>query len=183
MSNLIKVIALFGESGSGKDTIQKKLMEAPMDGKKLHEIISCTTRPPRDYEVDGVDYHFLSEVDFAYKVLDGSMLEATSFREWFYGTPIESLDKEAINIGAFNVEGIEALLEDSRLDVIPVKIVVDEKERLFRILNREKNPNCSEVCRRFLADEKDFCNIQFSFLTFDNNSKELDVSYFKNIIG
>ena len=76
--NMIKIVALFGPSCAGKDTIAKHL-KAEMDN--THEIISCTTRPKRDYEQDGVDYYFLTNEEFTQKVLDGSMLEATSFRD------------------------------------------------------------------------------------------------------
>ena len=86
-----KVVALFGESGSGKDTIQNAIVSACAD---MNKIISCTTRPKRDYEIDGKDYFFLDNFQFAQKVLDGSMLEATSFRAWMYGTPLDSLDKD-----------------------------------------------------------------------------------------
>jgi len=73
----IKIIALFGQSGSGKDTLAKCLIKKATN---THVIISCTTRPKRDYEQDGIDYHFLTNEEFAEKVLDTSMLEATSFR-------------------------------------------------------------------------------------------------------
>ena len=52
----IKVVALFGKAGSGKDTILKEV--AATGG--LHEIVSCTTRPMREGEADGVNYHFLT---------------------------------------------------------------------------------------------------------------------------
>lgn len=74
---MIKVIALFGPSGSGKDTIAKILAKQ----NNVHEIVSCTTRPMRDYEQDGVDYYFLSNEEFGKKVLNGTMLEATTFRD------------------------------------------------------------------------------------------------------
>jgi guanylate kinase len=84
------------------------------------------------------------------------MLEATSFREWFYGTALDQLDKDKINIGVFNITGVECILDDPRLDVVPVWIHASDKTRLRRSLNREDNPDCKEICRRFLADEKDF---------------------------
>lgn len=154
--NKYKIIALFGPSGVGKDAIQNRIASSYED---MHKIISCTTRPKRDYEVEGQDYFFLEPIQFAQKVLDGSMLEATSFRAWMYGTPIDALDKDKINIGVFNIAGIECLLEDSRLEVIPVYVEVSPKTRLMRALSREQNPDCHEVCRRFLADEKDFAKI------------------------
>ena len=56
--NKVKVIALFGKAGSGKDTILRALVK--VDPDKFNEIVSCTTRPPREGEQEGVNYHFLT---------------------------------------------------------------------------------------------------------------------------
>ena len=154
MEKKIKILALFGKSAAGKDSIQDWIITNYP--KLTNKIISCTTRPPRSGEQDGVNYFFLSDEEFATKVLDGSMLEATSFREWFYGTSLDQLDPEKINVGVFNITGVECILEDSRLEVQPVWIHASDKARLRRSLDREENPDCKEICRRFLADEKDF---------------------------
>lgn len=166
MNKKIKIVALFGKSASGKDTIQKWIVS---NFPKVNGIISCTTRPPREGEINGKDYFFLSDDGFAKKVLDGSMLEATSFREWFYGTSIDQLDPNKINVGVFNTIGIECLLKDSRLDVIPVWVWADNKTRLLRSLNRETNPDCNEICRRFFTDEQDFTDIDFEYFVWMNN--------------
>lgn len=150
----IKILALFGKSASGKDTIQNWIVSNYP--KITNKIVSCTTRPPRSNEQEGVDYFFLTDEQFATKVLDGSMLEATSFREWFYGTALDQLDPDKINVGVFNITGIECVIEDPRLEVEPVWIHASDKTRLLRSLNREANPDCAEICRRFQADEKDF---------------------------
>ena len=154
MEKKIKILALFGKSASGKDSIQKWIVSNYP--QLTNKIVSCTTRPPRSGEQDGVDYFFLSDEEFAKKVLDGSMLEATSFREWFYGTALDQLNPDKINVGVFNITGVECILDDSRLDVVPVWIHASDKTRLRRSLDREDNPDCKEICRRFLADEKDF---------------------------
>ena len=159
--NKYKIIALFGESGAGKDTIQNWLVSN--FPKEAHKIISCTTRPPRDYEINGQDYYFIDTEFFAQKILNGSMLEATTFNNWGYGTPIDSLEEDKINIGVFNITGIDCLLQDPRLEVTTIYVRVSDKERLIRILNREENPNCEEICRRFLADRKDFSDIPFEW--------------------
>ncbi len=173
MKNKYKILALFGKSGAGKDTIQKWLAT----NYNMNRIISCTTRPPRDYEKDGIDYHFLSTDIFTQKVLDLSMLEVTCFNNWFYGTPIESLKKDKINVGVFNIQGIQCLLQDNRLNIVPVYIHSHDKIRLLRNLTREKNPNCQEICRRFLIDEKDFLNIDFDYTFFDNSDNQVQDFY------
>lgn len=162
----IKVIALFGKSASGKDTLQKKIVSMFTD--EVNGIVSCTTRPPRQGEVEGVAYHFLSNLEFTKQVLNGEMLEATEFRDWFYGTQLSALAADKINVGVFNILGIEALLQDSRLDIIPVWIYANDKTRLIRALEREDDPDCAEICRRYFTDEKDFENIDFNYLQYDN---------------
>ena len=97
------------------------------------------------------------------------MLEATEFRDWFYGTPISSLSKDKVNIGVFNPAGVSCLLEDNRLEVLPIQIITSDKTRLIRTLNREDNPDCAEVCRRFFTDRDDFDAIDFDYYVFNND--------------
>lgn len=170
MENKYQVIALIGKAGAGKDAIQKATCQAhPLI---FNPIVSCTTRPAREEEITGRDYHFISLEDFTRKVLNGDMLEATEFRGWFYGTPISSLDATKINIGVFNPAGVEALLEDPQLDVMVCLVHATDKERLLRCLTREEHPDCAEVCRRFLTDEKDFQNLEFNHLFIENYDGE-----------
>lgn len=157
----IKVVALYGKAGSGKDTVLHELMKVGAV-YNFNEIISCTTRPPREGEIDHVNYHFLTNEEFTQQVLNGNMLEATEFNNWFYGTPLLSLDPNKINIGVFNIAGLEALIEDSRLEVFPIEVWASDKERILRQLNREEKPNVEEICRRFFADQKDFVNWELS---------------------
>lgn len=150
----IKVIALYGKAGAGKDALLQATMK--LAGTELNEIISCTTRPPRQGEVNHVNYHFVTLEEFTQMVLKGDMLEATEFRAWWYGTPLLSLDPDKINIGVFNPAGMVALKEDPRLEVIPVKVEATDKVRLLRQLNREDDPDVAEIIRRYQTDEKDF---------------------------
>ena len=152
--NKIKVIALYGKAGAGKDALLQTTMK--LAGPELNEIISCTTRPPRQGEVNHVNYHFVTLEEFTQMVLNGDMLEATEFRAWWYGTPLLSLDPDKVNIGVFNPAGMVAIKEDHRLDVIPVKVEASDKVRLMRQLNREDSPDVAEIIRRYQTDEKDF---------------------------
>lgn len=168
-----KIVALFGQSGAGKDTLLDAIME--MDCPfKVNKILTTTTRPPRDYEVDGIDYHFVSAEEFGEKILSGEMLEATSFNNWFYGITINDIKENMVNIGVFNPKAIECLLEDSQLDVLPVYVWASDETRLKRQLNRELQPDCMEICRRFIADKKDFDDIPFSYKQINNNLQDMD---------
>lgn len=156
--NKVKVIALFGKAGSGKDTILRALVKADPD--KFNEIVSCTTRPPREGEQEGVNYHFLTVEQFTEKVLNGDMLEATEFNNWHYGTALSSLSTEKINVGVFNPEGIRCLMEDNFVDLTVYYVRASDKERLIRQLNREENPDIQEIIRRFSTDEQDFEDLE-----------------------
>ena len=106
--------------------------------------------------------------------LDGTMLEATVFNNWFYGTSIESLQEDKVNIGIFNPAGIRCLLEDSRLKIVPIWIISKDKDRLLRSLLREENPNCEEIVRRFIVDKEEFSDIDFSYSSIINNQDNMD---------
>ena len=94
------------------------------------------------------------------------MLETTNFNNWYYGTSIDSLSNDKINIGVFNPDGIMSLLEDDRIELEIYYITAKGKTRLIRQLNREENPDVDEIIRRYDADEIQFqkmnnikCNI------------------------
>lgn len=151
--NKYKIIALYGESASGKDTFLKKALEYFKD---LHKIVGSTTRPPRDGEEDGIAYHFLTNEEFARQIIDCSMFEAASFRGWYYGTNINDLSRDKINIGVFNTSSLDIILNDSRFEVIPLYFKASPKVRLMRALEREANPDVNEIIRRYQTDQKDF---------------------------
>ena len=176
METKYQVVALIGKAGAGKDTIQRATCKAHPD--IFNPIISCTTRPPREGEIDGENYHFLSINDFTRKVLNGEMLEATEFREWFYGTSIDALVPDKINLGVFNPAGISALLESNEVIVTVVYVTASDKERLMRYLNREDNPDCAEMCRRYFTDEKDFSDLDFNYYILENHDEScIDLVY------
>lgn len=170
---MYKIIALIGKAGSGKDTILQQLIKANIN---LHEIVSCTTRPKREGEIDGVNYFYLTIKQFESETLNGNMLETTCFNGWLYGTSYASLNENAINIGVFNPAGIESLLSYSNVDVTVYYIDAAPKTRLLRQLNREKNPNVDEIIRRYSADEEDFENLNFDCIYLKNeDEKDLQV--------
>lgn len=164
---MYKIIALVGEAGSGKDTIMRNVLKVRPG---LHEIVSCTTRPMREGEQEGVNYFYLTKETFAEKVINGEMFEATCFNDWFYGTAKQSLDESVVNIGVFNPEGIEALLESNEVDVTVYYVRATDKNRLLRQLNRENNPDVDEIIRRFKADREDFYDLDFNYIELRNDT-------------
>ena len=166
--NQYKILALIGEAGTGKDTLMRKVLK---QDPSLHEIISCTTRPPREGEKNGKNYYFLDNEEFTKKFLSNEMLEATIFNNWCYGTSIDALDPNKVNIGVFNPAGIEALMTHSNVYVVAYYVRASAKNRLLRQLNREKNPDVDEIIRRYSTDNVDFSDLQFHYNEIENNNR------------
>ena len=163
------IIAIMGEAGSGKDSImQGVLKQCPT----LHEIVSCTSRPIREGEQEGVNYHYYSPTDFSTKIFKNEMLEYTIFNGWFYGTGFDSVEEDKLNIGVFNPEGIHKLLQrkDCNLKIFYVR--ASPKNRLLRQLNRESDPDVAEIVRRFKTDTEDFESFDFEYTEIPNNTWE-----------
>jgi len=83
------IIVISAPSGAGKTTICSELQR-----RKPHIkfSVSCTTRPKRDHEVDGVNYHFLSENEFMEKVQNNEFIEFENVHGYFYGTLRKTLE-------------------------------------------------------------------------------------------
>lgn len=184
MEQKYKVIAIYGEGGSGKDTILKEILK--FKEFNFNKIIGTTTRPPREGEKDGVEYYFISPEAFAIELVTGELVEAAAFRGWYYGTSLSAFAADKVNIGIFNDKALDILLQDSRFDIVPIYISVTKKNRLIRMLSREEEPDINEVIRRYQADEKDFADF---FAEHDNlpdiayiNDAPLDLDFLKQMI-
>lgn len=159
-----KIICLMGKSSSGKDTIFKRLLER--DDLGLKTIVPYTTRPIRAGEQEGVEYHFTDEAGFQKLWEQGKIIEARAYNTihglWRYFTVADA----AIDLAAHSYCVIGTLEAYTQIrdyfgaeKVLPVMIVLDDGVRLQRALQREmaqENPKYEEMCRRFLADSKDF---------------------------
>ncbi len=159
-----KIFCIIGKSSSGKDTIYKKLLKNPT--LQLKRIVSYTTRPIRAREQEGVEYYFVNEDIMKCLHKDNKIIECRSY-DTVYGLWYYFMAKDdQINLDKFNYLIIGTLESYIKIrgyfgqdKVVPIYIDLDDGERLTRALQREKNqsePRYEEMCRRFLADAKDF---------------------------
>lgn len=151
---MYRILGFVGPSGCGKDTAAFHM------GKRrgYHYVTLCTTRPKRNEADNG--YHFLTDEEFLQQVLNGDMLNAQRFRDWYYGLNKDGLVEDKINVLPMSNVMVEQMLEEKNAD-IDLKIAyihTNPKERLLHIIDREEEPDCEEVCRRFLSDEIDYTN-------------------------
>ena len=92
-----KLFVISGASGVGKSTVLEKVMAERQD---LVFSVSATTRAPRDGEVDGKDYYFVSKETFQDMISKGEFLEYDEHHRTLYGTPQGQLDEK---LKKFNV--------------------------------------------------------------------------------
>lgn len=161
-----KIYCVMGKSSSGKDSIYHEIMEKGALG--LKPIIPYTTRPIRDGEQDGREYHFCTE-DTVQRLQDaGRIMEIRAYNTVYGVWKYFTVDDEWIDLSKNNylyivtLEGYTKIREYFGADrVVPIYIEVEDGERLMRAIAREQKqdvPKYEEMCRRFLADSADFCD-------------------------
>ena len=152
-----KILAIYGMSAAGKDTFLNHLS----NNFDLNKILLTTSRPPREKEIDGVDYLFKKKKDI---LRDDNFLWPIDYNNWIYAIAKESIKNDKINVGIFNLYWMKKLFEDNdeHFDLMAIEVSASDKDRLMRSLRREKNFNCDEICRRFLADKQDFNDVEFN---------------------
>lgn len=158
-----KIFYLMGKSSSGKDTIYKKLREMMPE---LRPVTIYTTRPIREGETEGVEYHFVGEKELEEFQKAGKVIELRAYHTvcgiWKYFTvddgQFELAHEDYLMIGT--LESYAKMREYFGEQVMyPLYIEVEDGERLARALAREREqsrPKYAEMCRRFLADTEDF---------------------------
>ena len=157
-----KIFYLMGKSASGKDSIYKELQSRMPE---LKTIVIYTTRPIREGERDGVEYHFVTEDVLAQLQQDGKVIELRAYDTvhgiWKYFTADDGqFDAPEDYLAIGTLESYGALIRYfGQEKVVPIYIEVEDGIRLQRALERErmqKTPRYEELCRRFLADAQDF---------------------------
>ena len=86
------LVVISGPSGVGKGTVRKALFNRT--GHDLDYSVSMTTRAPREGEVDGVDYYFVSKEEFLNQIDKGNLLEYAEFVGNLYGTPKDKVEEK-----------------------------------------------------------------------------------------
>lgn len=144
-------IIICGKSGSGKDYLKNLLINS---NKGYLYAISHTTRPKRENEIDGKDYHFVSEETFLNMINKGLFVEHTKFNNWYYG--LTKISFEMGNVFILTPSGIKQLPEYFKKQSLIIYLDIDEITRANRLYNRKDNQD--SVYRRMKADNEDFAN-------------------------
>lgn len=146
------MLVIIGESGSGKSELVKAISD-----KNIKKIVTYTTRPKRDYEVNGIDYYFISQSVFEKYANAGFFVEFNMYRDWAYGTALNDCSNENDVVAVLTPAGLRAL-KRAGINVKSVYLEVDRRSRLINILKR--GDNIEEAYRRSLSDVGQFDGIK-----------------------
>lgn len=162
----MKIIYIVGKSSVGKDTIYQILKKK----MNIKTYVMYTTRPIRTGEKNGIDYYYLKQEEMEKYIneFDSKVMEYrtynTVYGPWTYATIIDKqFDSNEDLLMEGTLESYNAVKKyfknNDKIEVVPIYIEVDDGIRLERALKREREqekPKYEELCRRFLADSKDF---------------------------
>ena len=157
-----KLVVLMGKSASGKDTIYKKVKEQLPE---LRTIVIYTTRPIREGEQNGREYHFVDDDKLKELQEAGKVIELREYNTvhgiWKYFTADDGQFAGDDNYLAIGTLESYVQLRDyfGQERLVPIYVEVEDGLRLERALARERmqaTPKYEEMCRRFLADAADF---------------------------
>jgi guanylate kinase len=173
-------------SGTGKTTLCENLRATP----DFIYSVSCTTRPPRAGEEDGVDYHFLSQDDFSQRIERGEMLEYARVHGNYYGT-LKATVKEALEQGTdvlldIDVQGAmtirktdDAMVRESLVDVFIMPPTIEELERRLRKRGTETEEQVQQRLQTGREESKLWRLYKYTILS---GSMEEDLTKFRAIM-
>ena len=171
MKNNGMLVILSGPAGSGKDTVIAELYNTDLD---LTKSVSMTTRAPREGEIDGVDYIFVSEDSFLDSVKKGDLLEFAHYGINYYGTPKGPVDKwlcegktVILKIDVEGAENIRKIYSDTvSIFIMPPSMAVLEK----RLRNRGSEDE-EDVLRRLKIALKEIerCRNEYDYVVVNDD--------------
>lgn len=143
------MLVLSSPSGAGKSTIARNLLR---DDPDITLSVSVTTRARRGSEIDGKDYHFISEREFEIMRDNGRLLEWAEVHGNYYGTPFDPV-QQAMDEGRdmlFDIDwqGALQMFEAARADIVSIFILPPSMEELRNRLVRRAEDADDVIARR-----------------------------------
>lgn len=176
-----KFIVISGPSGVGKGTICNKLF------KELNAwySVSTTTRSPREGEVDGVNYFFITKEEFLKKIEAGEFLEYNYYNENYYGTSKKIvLEKMEQGINVFSEVDVNGARNIKKIfpDALLIYIAPPSMEELRkRLIGRGTDP-IERINQRLAIAEEEMKQVDFYDYVVVNDDLEKATNQVKEII-
>ena len=135
-----------------------------LECRGYEQILAYTTRPPRDNEIEGVDYHFVTDAEFEDAFLDGELTcvrtYSTVFGVWKYAFAWSDLYRAVDSVAVIDPESYLRIYDQIE-NVFGIYLDVPNDVRKARLLVRGDDPK--EIDRRMQADVMDFTSIDMCF--------------------
>lgn len=170
-SEVKKIFCIQGLSGTGKDTLTKevsKMLNIPI-------LVSHTTRPIRDNEVDGVEYHFVSDrffLDQAENFLETREYHVYNGDTWYYGLHKYELIGKPYSFLIIDRQGYEELEEIYKDKLVSIFIYSDKETLINRLTKR--GDNVKEIARRLDDDLKRFDGYYSDYIVYNDKEDSLE---------
>ena len=179
------LVLLSGVSGAGKDTIKKELI-ARMDN--VESLPSFTDRAPRENDIPGKTYNFVSTEEFEAMIARGELYEYSAHHNHYYGTSRKLLNEKMQNgkiiVKDNKVNGVENLLKllgnDTKIVTIFLKVPKEELRR--RLENRIDKPSPKDIELRLNRLQYEESKIGIYDYVIKNNNLEKTVNIIMEII-
>ena len=155
-----KRIILVGKAASGKDHLRKRF-----ESRGFNYAVTYTTRPPRDGEVNGKDYYFISEDEAKTLIESNFFYEYVIFNGWVYGTSNSEFYSKDLFI--MTPEGVSRIKPEDRKTSFIIYMDIEMSIRMTRLANR--NMPGDSMTRRIKADEMDFTDFNDYDLRITNS--------------
>lgn len=173
-------VILSGVSGAGKDTIKKELIQRI---NQVETLPSYTDRLPREGDVEGGTYHFVTTEKFEEMIRDDEFYEYSLHHDRYYGTSKKILNDKIKNgkiiVKDIDVNGTEKLVELLKKDmkVVTIFLRVPKDELRYRLENRIDKPSIREIELRLnrLEYEESKLNIYDYVLKNDDLEKTVQI--------
>ena len=171
------LIIISSPSGTGKTSICKKIINRD---KSIKLSVSHTTRSPRDNEMNGVDYFFVSSDEFNSKILDQSFLEYARVFGNFYGTSKKNvrdlLSKDFDVLFDIDWQGAAQILKSNLAKIVTIFLVPPSKEVVLERLeerSKETGDNYRAVQKRMSEYENEMSHAyEYDHIVVNDNIEE-----------
>lgn len=168
------LIVISGPSGVGKDTVLQRMKKRELP---FHFVVTATTRPARADEVDGVDYIFVSTVEFAEMIEKGELLEYAIVYNDYKGIPKEQVRKALTSdkdvVMRVDVQGAASVRKLSP-EAILIFLTTQEEKDLVRRLEMRKTESPEDLKLRIATARQELKRIdEFDYVVV-NRENQID---------
>ncbi|MBL8060363.1 MAG: guanylate kinase [Chthonomonas sp.] len=178
-----RVLILSGPSGVGKDTVLDRWMAR---NPRVERVIAVTTRQPREGEVDGESYHFVTQDEFDRAAENGQFLEAKNVHGNWYATPMAGIEAilkcGGIAVLKIDVQGAREVLS-RHPEIVTVFLMPPSMEELERRIRGRQTDHDSSIVQRLQNATDEVAASSFYMHRITNDDVERVVDQLDELIG